>query len=108
MTITIDERTTPADAERIRRNIYDAVRELQLLPAASARRIEGVELVDGKPTPIAHGLGRRAFVTPSPPRGAAAAGRIDEIRDGSYNPAEYVVLKATGYGATITVDLEVK
>lgn len=105
---TIDERTSPQDLERIRQNVTDALRELQQAPAARARIIRDIALADGVATPIAHGLGRPAFVTHSPPRGATATGRIEEVRDGSHDRTKYVVLKATGFVATITIDLEVK
>jgi hypothetical protein len=41
-------------------------------------------------------------------RDATATGRIVEVRSADYDRAQYVVLKATGHGATITVDIEVK
>lgn len=104
----IDERTTPAGLDRIRRNHADAIREMQQTSGISARKIKDVVLVDGVPTPIPHGLGRPAFVTHTPPRGAAAAGRIDEIRDGSHDRNQYVVLRAIGYGGPITVDVKVE
>lgn len=94
--------------ERVRRNTHDAVSELQRLPSSTARILRNIALLDGIATPIAHGLGRRAFVVHSPPRGAMSAGYIEEVRDGSSKPETYVVLKANGYGATITIDIEVK
>lgn len=92
--------------ERIRQNFYDAIRELQLLPAAQLALIENVELADGIPTPIAHGRGRKVRVFVSPVRGASTSGRIEEMRDG-YRRDTHVTLKATGFGATVTVDLVV-
>ena len=106
--ITIDDRTQPTVLERIRRNLRDAVRELQKLWSASAKIAKAdLVLVDGIPTAIPHGLGRKAFVWVSPPRGASSSGRIEEVRDGTYDPAKYVVIKATGWGASITVDVAV-
>ncbi len=96
-----------SDVERVRRNHHDALAELQGLPLAGARILRDVSLVDGVATPIAHGLGRAAFVVNSPPRGATTAGVITEIRDGTQDRSKVVVLKASGYGATITVDLQV-
>lgn len=105
---TIDDRTTPQDLERIRRDVFAALRELQKIPAAQERILASVTLVDGVPTPIPHGLGRPAvWVKESCVRGAVSNGRIDEIRDGKNDRAKYVTLKATGYGATITVDVRV-
>jgi hypothetical protein len=108
----IDERTKPADLERIRRNLVEAIRELQLMPGATARHIKDVELASGVNTPIAHKLGRPVFVTVSPVRGPSSTGRIEEVRDTDvtriYPRSEFVVLVATGWGATITVDLKVE
>lgn len=104
LTTVIDDRTKPADLERIRRNLAEAIRELQGLRVLRVIR-EGVELADGVATPIAHNLGRRAFVWVSPARGASTSGRIEEVRDGSYDMTKYVVLKATGFGATVLVDV---
>lgn len=106
LSIVIDERTKPADLEHIVRNLREVVRELQLLPFASAKVAKvAVVLADGVPTPIPHGLGRRAFVWHSPPRGASTTGRIEEVRDSSHDSNKFVVLKATGWGASITVDV---
>lgn len=104
--ITIDERTRPGVLERIRRNVLEAIRELQRLPFAAAKVARtNIELADGVATPVPHGLGRRAYVWTSPPRGASSSGRIEEVRDGSHDPTKYVVLKATGWGASIVVDV---
>jgi hypothetical protein len=100
----IDERTTPQDLERIRRNIVDALRELQQQPFVIARPVTGISLEDGKVTSVPHGLGRKALVFLSPPRGATAIGRILEVRDGGPDPSKYFTLQAFGWGATITVD----
>lgn len=68
--------------------------------------IEAVPLVDATARRIKHGLGRKVTVRTSPPRGATSSGRIVESVDGA-DSRNYVVLTATGYGATITVDVEV-
>lgn len=106
--IVIDAMTKPFDLERIRRQVHEAIGELQSLRSSTARILVDKVLADGVPTPISHGLGRRVFVTHSPPRGAVSTGRIEEVRDGSYKDDKFVVLLATGWGADITVDLEVK
>lgn len=94
--------------ETIRRNFAEAITELQKLPFAGARIISGVVLADGVETPIAHQLGRLPlFVVASIPRGALSAGRIDEIRNGTVDRSKLLKLKASGYGAVITVDLVV-
>jgi hypothetical protein len=106
--LTIKEPVSATDLERLRRNHHDAIAELQAGPSARARIIRDVTLADGIATPIAHGLGRPAFVTHSPPRGPVAAGWIEEVRDGNHDRTKYVVLKANSYGGPVTVDLEVK
>lgn len=97
------------DAERVRREHEQAIRALQDLPGTATRIINDVGLTDGVETPIAHGLGRvPRMVTPSPPRGPSSTGRIEEVRSSSHDRTKFVVLKASGWGATITVDVEVK
>lgn len=94
------------DAERVRRSHHEALIELQRAPLAGAIILSGVELADEAETPVAHNLGRApSFVTTSLVRGAVSTGRIDDIRTSSYDPRRFVVLKASGYGATVTVDL---
>jgi hypothetical protein len=96
------------DAELVRLEHERKIAELQKLPFAGARIIRDVTLADGIPTPVAHGMGRAAqFVMLSPVRGSVTAGRIDEVRDGTYDRAKFVTLEANDYGATITVDLAV-
>ncbi len=93
-------------AELVRREHERKIVELQGLPAAALTVIPNVTLADGVTTPIAHRLGRRALCWHSPPRGAASTGRIEELRaTGSADPAKFVVLKATGWGASIVVDV---
>ena len=103
-------RLTDEPTERALRDVRQAVDDLRSIPAAAARIISGVALADGIATPVAHKLGRvPSIVLVSRPRGGIAAGRIDEIdTDPSYDATKYVVLKATGYGATVTVTIEVK
>ena len=106
-------RLASPDAERASRSLVDSVRELQALPAASAKIVAGVALADGVDTTIAHGLGRApVWIRESTPRSATptalgATGRVQEIRDGKYDRRKIIVLRASGWGATILVDLEV-
>lgn len=92
--------------ERVRRDHAEAIRELQrFLPII----VKNVVLEDSTSTHVAHGLGQvpRAITT-SVPRGAiATAGRIGETTDASLDRSKTVVLTATGWGATITVDVMV-
>lgn len=93
-------------AERVRRNHAEAIRELQLQPLVGAVVSANVELQDGIETPVAHRLGRiPQWVRESCPRGAATAGYVEVIANNTYDRTKYVVLKATGWGATITVDV---
>lgn len=96
------------NAEIVRLEHERKIVEMQKLPAAALVPLGSLELADGIERPIPHPLGRRAFVWHSPPRGAVTSGRIEEVRaSGGPDPAKYVVLKATGWGATITVDVAV-
>ena len=56
------------DAEKVRGNHAERIRELQGVPVVGGRLIESIELTAGKLTPIPHGLGRRAKLLLSPPR----------------------------------------
>ena len=97
------------DAEVARREHDKAIRALQALPAMATRIINDVSLADGVETPVAHGLGRVPRIAiPSAPRGASTAGLLEEVRTGSHDRTRYVVLKASGFGATVIVDVEVK
>lgn len=94
--------------DRVARDHARRIDDLGKLPASGMRVITGVELADGVETPVAHGLGRRAtYVRESCPQGAAATGRIEEVRTASYDADKFVVLKANGWGATITIDVQV-
>ena len=94
--------------ERVRRNFFEAIAELQRLPFVGARVIEDVVLKDGQETPIPHRLGRpAAWVRESCVRNGVSNGRVEEVRSGAYKRDQYVVLKATGFGADVTVDVVV-
>ncbi len=93
-------------AEHARRVHEECILELQKQPASSLKVIESVELEDGVDRPIAHKLGRKPqWLQVSCVRGALNAGRVEEIRSGSYNREQVAVLRATGFGATVTVDV---
>ncbi len=95
-------------AERVRRAHAAQIAELQKTPAVGMVVLPGVSLADGVATPIAHKLGRKpTWVMPSVPRGTTAAGYIVEVRDGTQDLGKVIVLKASGFGATITVDVAV-
>ncbi len=105
LTTPIDGRTKPEDLEKIRRNIVEAISELQKQPLAFARLITDVELADGVDTPVPHGLGRRARVLVSPVRSAVGSGRVEEVIGSTFSPMQFVVIRATGFGSTVTVDV---
>lgn len=94
-----------AAAETARRAHEECILEIQRQPGVGARVIAGVELADGVERPIAHKLGRApVFVRESCPRGAFSTGRVEEIRS-TNDRAQTIILKATGWGGTITVDV---
>jgi hypothetical protein len=96
------------ELDRVLRELREEVDRLAALPAAGAVVVADVELADGKETPVPHGLGRPArWARESCVRGASSTGRVEEVRSDAYDRAQFVVLKATGWGATITCDLAV-
>lgn len=103
--ITIDERTTPQQLDRVVRDVSEAIGELQQAPIIAGRPIANVKLVDGFATPVPHGMGRPVMWFHSGIRGAVSNGRIDDLRDGNVDRSKYISLRATGYGATIYVDV---
>jgi hypothetical protein len=95
-------------AEQANRDHRERIDELQQQPAMSMKLIKDVALADGVATPIAHGLGRvPQFIKESAPRNPSTTGHIEEVRSSSYDRTKVIVLKATGWGATITVDVQV-
>ena len=95
------------DAERVRQVTDQRIRELQSVPVVQGRLVTSIELPDGVNVPIAHGLGRKAHLFISPPQfsGSATTGRIREVRSGAFDASKYVVLRASGWSETITVDV---
>lgn len=91
-------------AERVRRSHDERIKELQHVPVVMGRLFQ-VQLEEGKETPIAHRLGRRAVALPSAPRGGAVAGNLSEIISDRYDPREFTVLRADNWMATVTVDV---
>ena len=103
----ITPRLPEPQAEEARRVLVEAVRELQALPASALTVIPNVSLADGVLVPVAHRLGRAPlFVQCSLPRGAVTPGAVEEVRDGT-DRTRVVMLRASGYGATITADVVV-
>lgn len=102
-------RLADPDAERVRRAHEERIIELQGVPAMDLRVMSDIELADGVVTAIPHSLGRvPTWVSASCPRGAPTTnGRIEEVRSSTHKRNQFVVLKATGWGVTITVDVAV-
>lgn len=94
-----------ATAEQVRRSHHDALSELQASPLAGAK-VVSVKLENGKATTVSHGLGRvPKAVLVSVVRGATtSAGYIKETRE-AVDPSKAVMLTASGYGATVQVDV---
>ena len=108
LTPTRNTRLPIAEVELVRLSHATSIAELQSAPFAGGVILPNVVLVDSTPTTIAHGLGRLpSYVSPSPPRGGSSNGSIQEIRDGTQDRTKVVVLEATGWGATVTVDVVV-
>lgn len=99
------------DAPEVARALDDHRRTLTALassPAAGLRVLEDIELADGIDTPVPHSLGRPArLVVVSPPRGAVTEGAVTETRTATTDRSRFVVLRAVGFGATVTVDVGV-
>jgi hypothetical protein len=101
----LDLKLDDDDTERVRRSHSEAIKDLQ---RSLPRVIPNIALVDGKATTVAHGLGRapRAVIQ-SIARGSVSAGFITETRPSGTDRSKTIVLQASGYGATITVDVVV-
>lgn len=91
-----------------------AIETIQRSPAQQLRVIGNVVLADTANVYVPHGLGQQPiFVKASAPRGALGAGIVRDVTDGAVpglfntpvDRSRYVVLRADGYGATITVDI---
>jgi len=93
-----------SETDRILRNFDDRIRELVSISILGGYRIRAIELEDATNTPIAHRIGRRVTLLASPPIGPSTSGRIEVVEDSQFDPDKYVVLKASGYGRTVTVD----
>lgn len=97
------------DAEQVRRSHHEAIETIQRTAVVNGKTVANVSLANGASTFVPHGLGRTpTIIKPSIPRGATSAGYIVEIRDSSYDRTKLLKLQANGFGATITIDLEVQ
>lgn len=106
----LEYRLADPKADEMARDHAKRLREMQDAPAINARVFRDIELPDGEDVHIKHGFGVvPSMVTVSVPRGAiTAAGWIEEVASGSTDRRNAVVLQANDYGATVTVNVEIK
>lgn len=112
----ISKKLVDPDAEVVRRSTAEAITELQTLPIAGAIFIPDVVLPDATDVRVSHKLGRAPrFVSESTVRevtAIASAGIIvdlgtEDTAGRPINRANQIVLRASGYGATIVVNVMV-
>lgn len=69
--------------------------------------IRNVVIANGGHTQVPHGLGYAySHISVSPVRGASSSGRIEDIT-AQADAKTHIDLEATGFGATVTVDLRI-
>lgn len=100
-------RASTVQDERIRESHATAIRELQEAPASRGIVVEDLDLPEATNITIRHNFGRRARVFVSPVRGSSSSGRITEIVQNlaTIDTNNATTLYATGFGATVTVDV---
>ena len=102
-----------ADAEAVRRNVDQRIREFQGLPAAGLIVVGDFTIANNGSVLVNHRLGRRpAMVWISPPRvefGAAVnpAGVIYDVTGNGVDRTQSVSLAALGYGVPVIVTVAV-
>lgn len=100
-------------AEENRRIHQHAIEELQNRRAVSAEVFLNVELPDATDVRVVHGYGREVVALNTAPRSLdgtiGSTGRVYQKNDATSNPdpANVVVLHATGWGETVFVDVVV-
>lgn len=87
------------------RGLLDLIGQLQKVDILRGRQLTGIDLAAATDVDVPHLLGRawRGWIVVDT-TGATSAGRIDGSL-AEYDHAKFLRLKATGYGATITVSL---
>jgi len=102
----IAPRVADPETDRVLRDHHRLLVELLALVMAGARIVPDVVLADATDTTVAHGLGRPArWVQASCARNGTTGGTVLEVRSGTVDRNEFVVLRAVGFGATVTLDL---
>lgn len=91
------------DAERARRDTAARIVDINNRPAMGLQSLGEFSLEDGVERVISHKLGRVPFVFVSPVAGPVTAGMVEQVRINRST----VTLKASGYGATVTVNVAV-
>lgn len=101
----VNTNTGDAALDANTRGLLDMIKQLQDVALLRGRLIAGVELANAADVDIQHLLGRswQGWIVVDT-TGAAAAGRIDGTT-AAYDASTLLRLRATGYGATITVAL---
>lgn len=96
------------NAERVRRNHEERLKQLAGRPAFVLTPIGEVTLPDGTEVIVQHKLGRAPVqVIIGPTRGAVTPGRIEEVRSSSRDRTKVIILRADDMGATVKVDVTV-
>ena len=98
------------EAELIRQNHEQAIKELQQQPAIGMASLGDVSLPNGQTVQIAHKLGRvPTFVWTSPIKtaGVTAGTLVDVGAILGVDRTKYIALQANGFGATIVVTVAV-
>lgn len=79
------------------------------MPLVRGKLITGITIPNNGNVWVGHGLGRPARIFVSPPRGGASStGRITDITDEAdvvEDRSKYVVLRGSGWGQDIVVDV---
>ena len=106
----VSARQRDAEADRVRRNSDERITELQKVPIVGGFLVRGVKLPDDVDVPVHHKLGRVPVVIPGIPYALTGTTTTGRIRDRTrvltnFDAREYVVLRATGWGTTMYLDL---
>ncbi len=98
------------DDPKIERAIEDhrkTIDKVAAQPGVGLAVLPDVVLLDGIATPVPHKMGKApSAVSITAVRGQLTAGVVEDVRSASgFDRGKFITLKASGYGATITVDV---
>ncbi len=97
---------TLQDVDRVLRNLDRRMREVEASAHVQGKLFKAVELPDSADKALFHGLGRTVSVFVSPVLDNGATGRVERISAvASPDERNWIVLKGTGFSATIKVDV---